>query len=47
VGLKKNSKRKYFRYGEGAAYMIPRMRFIHNGDGYAFTNEYYRGGVRW
>jgi len=48
--LKKNSKRKYFRYDKGIVYKIPRMRFIQiwvNSDDYVLTYECHRGGVRW
>jgi len=37
-------------YGEGVAYVIPRMRFIQiyvEGDDYALIDDYYRGGVKW
>jgi hypothetical protein len=37
-------------YGTDIRYVIPKMRFIQiwvEGDDYALTDEYYRGGVTW
>jgi hypothetical protein len=37
-------------YGSGVTYLIPPMRFIQiwvDGDDFALTDEYYRGGVTW
>jgi len=36
-------------YGAGVSYVIPKMRFIQiwvDGDDFALTDEYYRGGVK-